>query len=349
MANKLKVVRHGVILESTSLSFENKAVLNPGVFQDGETVHLFYRAIDQDGKSCIGYAKLKGPMTVVARAQEPVITREYDYESAGVEDPRVVKIDGTFYLTYAVHDGKNARTAYAASKDLKTFEKKGIISAELTYHEAAEIFQDSHLKDAYYFFASYYEKGEGADELVWHKDLILFPKKIGGRFVMLHRVLPDIQIVFFNDFQELTPDFWRAHLRNLAGEVILENKHWFESRNIGGGTPPIETKDGWLMIFHTVEETNKGRIYHASAALLDLQNPLKVKGRLHEPLFSPTEDWEKKGETSNVVFPTGTALFGDDLYIYYGAADDRIAVASVNLDALLKEIQNPAHGHGHHD
>lgn len=343
----LTVEKRGVVLEPTSFDFERRAVLNPGCFQDGEFVHMFYRAVDQENKSCVGYAKLKGPTEVVARAKKPVLVREYDYESAGVEDPRIVKIGDLFYMTYVAHDGKNARTAYAISKNLNTFEKKGIISAEITYHEAAEIFQDSHLKDAYYFFASYYEKGEGKDELVWHKDLIPFPRKIDNQFVLLHRVLPDIQIVFFNDFKELTPDFWRAHLRNLAGEVILENKHWFESRNIGGGCPPVETKDGWLIIFHTVEETNKGRVYHASAALLDLSDPRKVKSRLHEPLFSPTEEYERKGEVSNVVFPSGTALFGDDLCIYYGAADDRVAVASVSMKSLLEEIQNPARGHFH--
>ena len=128
--------------------------------------------------------------------------------------------------------------------------------------------------------------------------------------------------------------------------MVLENKYWFESRNIGGGAPPIYTKDGWLIIFHTVEELNKARIYHASAALLDKRNPFKVIGRLSMPLFSPEESWEKErfegleGLVNSVVFPTGTAVFGKDLYIYYGASDSKIAVAKVNLNELLKKLKN---------
>ena len=92
------------------------------------------------------------------------------------------------------------------------------------------------------------------------------------------------------------------------------------------------------MIFHYVEDSNKGKIYHASAALLDKRDPRKVIGRLKEHLFSPTEDYEKFGDVNNVVFPTGTAIFGDRLYIYYGAADKRIAAVSVNLHKLLHEL-----------
>ena len=95
------------------------------------------------------------------------------------------------------------------------------------------------------------------------------------------------------------------------------------------------------MIYHAVDDMNQGRTYRAGAALLDKKDPTKVIGHLHEPLFSPEEKWEKKGVVGNVVFPTGTALFGKRLYIYYGAADKYIAVASVNLrelvDTLIKE------------
>ncbi len=349
MDHKLKIEKLGVMLEPTVNAFESTAVLNPGCYQDGEYVHVFYRAIDEEKKSSVGYAKLKGPTTVVERWQEPIITREYDYESAGVEDPRVVKIGGTFYLTYVAHDGKNARTAYATSSDLKSFEKKAIISAEITYHEASKIFEESHLKDAYYLFASYYEKNAGPDVMVWHKDLILFPAKINGKFALLHRVLPDIQVTLFENFEDLTTDFWRNEFRNLAQNVVLENKHWFETRNIGGGAPPVETKDGWLVIFHAVEETNQRRVYHAAAALLDKEDPRRVIGKLHRPLFSPTEEWEKQGFVSNVVFPSATAVFDGNLYIYYGAADTRIAVASVNLEALLAEIKSPGKDFSHEE
>jgi len=340
----LEIKKLGVLLEPTELAFEHQSVLNPGIFQDGENIHVYYRAISEQGESAIGYARLNGPTTVVERWRKPIMDRYYDYESKGIEDPRVVQIDGVLYMTYVAHDGKNAISCLATSRDPRSFDKKGVISPRITYHDAAEYLHESRLKDSYSFFEAYYEEGAGKDVLLWHKDAVLFAGKIGDQFAMLHRVLPDVQVVFFDNFKDLNNEFWEKQLKNLADSVVLENKHWFETRCIGSGAPPIKTDAGWLMIYHAVEETNKKRVYHAGAALLDLNDPRKVIGKLHEPLFSPVEDWEQSGYVSNVVFPTGTAIFDEDLYIYYGAADKRIAVASVNLKDLLAELN---HGHGH--
>ncbi len=345
----VQVKKLGVILEPTDNLFERSAVLNPGIWQEGNTIQMFYRALDQDHCSTIGYARLDGPTNVVVRWDKPILLGEYAYETRGMEDPRIVKIGDTFYLFYVAHDGKNAQSAYATSADLRTFSKKGIISPPVSYREFDELNNELQLKDAYSFFASYYQEEAGIDVLIWHKDVFPFPRKIGGRYALLHRILPDIQIAFFDSFDQLgTRDFWLEYLKELPKHVVLENKHWFETRNIGGGCPPIETAEGWLIIFHAVEEKNQGRIYHACAALLDKENPLKVIGRLHEPLFSPTEEWEQQGFVSNVVFPTGTALLGDTLYIYYGAADKRIAVASLSLSELLAEMKDPRKGHNNH-
>ena len=114
------------------------------------------------------------------------------------------------------------------------------------------------------------------------------------------------------------------------------NKH--ESKYVGGGCPPIETEHGWLLIYHGVEETDTCLIYSACAALLNIDDPSKEIARLPYPLFSPEHDWELNGKVNNVVFPTGTALFGDTLYIYYGAADEQIACASLSLSALINEL-----------
>jgi len=345
--NGINVEKLGVILKPIDNLFERKAVLNPGIYQEGEFVHIFYRAIGENNNSTIGYAKLKGPTEVVERKEVPIISQTYDYEKKGVEDPRITKLGKIFYLTYVAHDGKNALTAYATSYDLKTWKKRGIISPLITYNAATSLFKKEKLKDRYLMFETFYEELSGKDVLLWFKDVFLFPKKIKGKFAMLIRILPDIQIVFFKRFKELKErSFWKNYLKQLSSHVVLENKYWFESRNIGGGAPPIYTKDGWLIIFHTVEELNKARIYHASAALLDKRNPFKVIGRLSMPLFSPEESWEKErfegleGLVNSVVFPTGTAVFGKDLYIYYGASDSKIAVAKVNLNELLKKLKN---------
>jgi len=338
--NGLNIKKLGPVLEPTERDFEKKAVLNPACYQDGQFVHMFYRAIDENNESTIGYAKLKGPTRIIERMKKPLISKDFPFESKGLEDPRIVKLEDTFYLTYVAHDGKNALTAYATSKNLKSFRKKGLISPLILYDKAGKFFREQKLKDRYSMFQAYYEELAGEDIKIWFKDVFLFPKKFHNNYAMLIRVLPDIQLICFKDFKQLKKKtFWENYLKNISHYVILENKYWFESRNIGGGGPPIYTKEGWLIIFHTVEELNKARVYHASAALLDINNPLKVIGRLEEPLFSPDEDWEKEGFVDNVVFPTGNAVFGKYLYMYYGAADKKIAVARVNLEQLLKRLK----------
>ena len=119
---------------------------------------------------------------------------------------------------------------------------------------------------------------------------------------------------------------------------MLSPKYDHEVSYIGGGCPPIETENGWLLIYHAVHDTIEGYVYSACAALLDLENPQKEIARLPYPLFKPEQAWELKGEVNNVCFPTGTTLVEDTLYIYYGAADELIAYASVSLSALLKEL-----------
>jgi predicted GH43/DUF377 family glycosyl hydrolase len=155
----------------------------------------------------------------------------------------------------------------------------------------------------------------------------------------MHRIKPDVQIVVgINEIEELTPDFWKNYFLNFKDFTVLVPKFEHEVSYIGGGCPPIETEFGWLLIYHGVHDSLKGFVYSACAALLDLENPQKEIARLPYPLFKPEFSWELKGEVNNVCFPTGTALFDDTLYIYYGAADERIAVVSVSLSGLLKEL-----------
>ncbi|MCK4336263.1 MAG: pesticidal protein Cry7Aa [Candidatus Aenigmarchaeota archaeon] len=334
----VKIKKEGVLLEPTNLEFENYAVMNPTCIKIGNNVHMFYRAVKKGNYSSIGYCRLEGPLKVVERKREPFMVPEFNYENHGMEDPRIVFLDGIYYMFYTAFDGKNSLVAYATSKDLKTFEKKGAITPTITYDEAEGFFPELKLKDRYFFFESYYKCEFGKDVLLWEKDAFIFPKKIKGKFALIHRILPEIQVIYFNDFRELTNEFWKNYLKHLGDYVVLSSKYWYESRNIGGGCPPIETDKGWLMIYHGVEDTNKGTIYHAGAALLDKKNPCKVIGHLKNPLFSPEKKWEKEGNVKNVVFPSGAAIFGDKLYIYYGAADRRIGAASLDLNELLEEL-----------
>ena len=328
----------GIILEKTSLEFENRGVLNPACIQIDDLTYIFYRATNYNEISSIGYCQLKDNK-VVKRLKEPVLFPEYDYEKKGVEDPRITFLDGTYYLFYTAHDGKNALIAYATSKDLIHFTKHGLISPKISYDKAEDIFRDSKVRERYTMFEMFYKERGGKNILLFEKDASLFPKKINNKFAILHRVLPGIQILYFNNFSDLTENHWRDYLKNLGDFIVLDPLFWFENRNVGGGCPPIKTKDGWLIIYHAVEDTPFGKIYNASAAILDLKNPLKVLGRLKEPLFSPKAPWEKSGVTNNVVFPTGAVVRDKRLYIYYGAADNTIGAKSLFLSELLDELK----------
>ena len=336
----IKVRKEGILLNKTNHSFENEGVLNPAAMQVGNTVHLFYRAVHKGNYSTVGYCLLDGPMNVIMRDTLPLISGESPFESKGVEDPRTVYIDGTYYLTYTAYDGVNALGALITSKDLKTFERKGIIVPLITYHQLSQFARENgKIPDEYFHFHPKVEPHDPREpEYVWNKDLILFPRKINGQFAIMHRIKPDIQIEFIDEIENLTPAFWEDHCRNLSDHIMMRPEMPHEASYIGGGCPPIETQEGWLIIYHGVLTTGTGNEYTACAALFELDNPQKEISRLPYPLFKPEHEWERVGEVNNVCFPTGTSLFDDTLYIYYGAADERIATASLSLSGLIKEL-----------
>ena len=340
------VTKHGVILEKTTNSFENEGVFNPAAIREGQFVHLFYRAVREGNFSSIGYCKLNGPLEVVERRSTPIFSPENSEEFKGTEDPRITKIDNVYYLTYSAYDGVNVFGAYATSKDLQNFERQGIITPQFTYQKYAELMRCNleKISDKHFLFYDLFDKFNLTNVMktelyVWDKNLVFFPKKIDGKFAFLHRLYPSIQIVFFKDPAELNGAFWENYIYNLKDYIVLTPSYHYERSHIGAGCPPIETAEGWLLIYHAAQSTEDGLIYHAAAALLDLEDPRKVIAHLKKPLFEPTLPWEKNGVVGNVVFPSGTALFDDDLFIYYGAADSRTAVASVKLSALLEELK----------
>nr|MBP8244612.1 hypothetical protein [Chitinophagaceae bacterium] len=110
------VIKNGVLLEKTCLVFENEGVLNPAVIRENDIIHLFYRAVSKGNYSSVGYCRLSGPLTVAERSDSPLLFPQFDYESKGMEDPRIVKIDDLYYLSYTAYDGINALGALAVSK-----------------------------------------------------------------------------------------------------------------------------------------------------------------------------------------------------------------------------------------
>ncbi len=340
----LTVKKEGILLEKTRRGFENEAVFNPAAVRVDDDVHLFYRAVREGNYSSVGHCKLEGPLKVVERKKKPILFPERKYEAQGIEDPRITKIEDTYYLTYSAYDRVNVLGAVATTTNLKTFKKLKIITPKFTYREYKHFIECCNgISEKYlYHYKIFKEHGLGRELsrklYVWDKNLMFFPKKINGKFALLHRIHPGIQIVFFDDFRELTNDFWEDYMMNLENHIVMDPKLAHESSHIGGGCPPIETKEGWVIIYHAAEDTPHGFIYHASAALLDLKNPKKELARLPHPLISPTYKWEKEGIVNNIIFPSGAVVFDNKLYIYYGAADMRVAVASVNMDELIKAL-----------
>ncbi len=332
------VKKEGIILYHTDLDFENDGVLNPAVYQEGETVHLFYRAVRKGNFSTVGYAKLNGPLEVVDRLAKPLIGPSSAIDQQGVEDARIVKIDGTFYMSYTSYDGLNALGSYATSTDLKTFEKHGIIVPQLDYKTFCSLTAEIANLDERYATYNCEKEGEERHGFISDKNLIFFPRLINGKFTFLHRIRPDIQLAAVENLSELTAEYWAEYVKNLDENILLTSKYDHESSYIGGGCPPIETPEGWLIIYHGVRKSEEGYVYSACAALLDLENPEQEIARLPYPLFTPDQKWELTGYVNNVVFPTGTARFDERLFIYYGAADKRIAAVSLNFDELISAL-----------
>lgn len=325
----IKIKREGVLLESTDLYFENGGVLNPAVYQEGQSVHLLYRCMQNGGVSMLGYCRLDGPLAIAYRADTPFMVPEFSFEAYAMEDPRIVKIEDQWYLTYTAFDGVHALGALAISDDMMSFVKKGTVFPKLSYAQFYALAGRENINEKYFGYQ---------ETFLWNKNMMLFPRRIHGKLCLIHRIRPGIFIAEFDELSVLNDDFWTDYFKNLHKHILLEPLYGFEAFCIGGGCPPIETKEGWLLIYHGIEAGSDGYVYHACAALLDLDNPRKVIGRLPYALFSPTEHWEKYGASKNVVFPTGTARFNDRLYIYYGGADSCIATASINFDELLQEL-----------
>ncbi|MGM9764209.1 MAG: glycosidase, partial [Candidatus Cryptobacteroides sp.] len=172
------------------------------------------------------------------------------------------------------------------------------------------------------------------------RDVILFPEKVGGKFVLLHRPkeyigaeycgveFPSIWMKFSDDLLE-----WE----NKPSHLLVTGRKGTWEEKIGGSTPPLLTDRGWLMIYHGVSDGGLSR-YCAGALLLDRDNPLKVIARTPEPILEPDMPYENEGFYTGCVFPTGNAVVDGTLYVYYGCADKNIGVATCRLDDLLDHL-----------
>ena len=238
--------------------------------------------------------------------EKPVFTGTPTEGQDGVEDSRITKIKGKYLLTYvAVSLNEGVSTSLAVSRDLVHWKRKGIIFREQ------------------------------------NKDVVIFPEKIKGKYVALHR--PE------GFFSFSKPSIWISYSPDLVywgreKSIIQPRPNSWEQERIGSGAPPIKTNKGWLEIYHGVRQKGHKKIYSAGAILLDLKNPEKILARspINKPLFAPTEKHEKKGFISNVVFPTGAImdLNKKDLLVYLGGADSVISVKKLRLKDILNHMEH---------
>lgn len=177
----IEVKKEGILLEKTQLEFENEGVLNPAVIRQGDNVHIFYRAVQTGNHSSIGYCKLDGPLTISERWIKPIIHPGFDFESHGVEDPRIVKIDDLYYLTYTGYDGVNARGALAVSKDLVNFNKLGILVPAISCAEFVSIAQSAGKVNEHYYLNPKFNLQVVDPEnklILWDKNVVFFPGEL---------------------------------------------------------------------------------------------------------------------------------------------------------------------------
>jgi len=332
-------MKRKILLEPTKNEWESMAVLNPTAIKEKDLIHLFYRAVKSPNFSTLGYAVMKNGKLI--RFNKPLLKPELDYEKQGVEDPRIVKIKNIYYLLYTAWDGKNARIALAVSKDMKNWKKKGIVSPNISLKEAVKITKSKRYKELWK-----YEIGKRQENLiVFDKDAVLFPEKTNGKFVMLHRLVSDIQIVYFRNFKQLqSRKFWLNYIKNIEKHIVMKPKFEWEKSKIGAGATPIKTEKGWLLLYHGVRYHGNSdkRTYYAAVALLDIINPKKEIARMKNPLFEPEHKWEKSGVVSNVVFPEGAIQEKDNLNVFYGCADSRIGLAKFNFRSLIDNLAEAA-------
>jgi len=262
---------------------------------------MHYRAQGLDWISRIGYAVSEDGIHW-NRMRDPIFVPQDARDARGIEDPRVTQLGNTFYMTYTAYGSEfygQGEPTHLGGGVIPMFAKSENL---ITWERLGPLVV-------------------GED----NKDHILFPRQINGRYALLHRRSPNIWLAESEDLK-VWPEEW---MRPLFGPRA---ENGWDSLKVGGGGVPIETEFGWLIIYHAYDSTHT---YRLGTCLLDLENPAVVIHRPGDFIFEPVELWEIKGDVPNVVFSSANLVVGNLLYVYYGAADHLIALATVDLKEIL--------------
>ena len=314
-----------ILKPRTELAWEAKSVFNAAaIFLDGR-VHLLYRTTSDDDVSYLGYASGEDGFQFDIRPTRPAYSPREAFEgvcqphphllssspyasggiAGGCEDPRLTIIDDRIFLTYVAYNGCDPPRLALSS-----------------------IARSDFLEQTWKWRRPFLISRTGIAD----KNPALFSEKVGGRYVLLHRVFPDMLVDFLDDLDFDGNSPW------LQGAYRIPSRPgYWDSRKCGAGPPPIKTESGWLLIYHGVDDSDEGR-YKMGAMLLKLDDPTRVLARFDNPILEPEAEYENVGWKSGVIYPCGAVLLGDRLVVYYGGADRWLCAASVSLKKLLDAL-----------
>jgi predicted GH43/DUF377 family glycosyl hydrolase len=247
-------------------SWESQATFNPGAIYEEGRVHLVYRAMSQDNTSVFGYASTANGTHITERLPVPIYLPRNNFEmkqvaggNSGCEDPRLTRIGENLYMCYTAFNGKDPPRVALTSIKMTDF-----LLNDWNWAEPVLISPPD----------------------VTDKDAAIFPRKIKGKYVILHRLGESIWIDFVDNF-DFNGNRW------IYGEVLMTPPQMLgESKKIGIAGPPIETPYGWLLFYHGISAEES--YYNIRAALLRLDDPLHVIGRTYVPILEPETDYEMR-------------------------------------------------------
>jgi len=278
-------------------SIHNSAIVKRG---DGDWAGVFrVDEISMDftlhtGFSADGIAWEIDPEPLAMESDDPdVVMTPHSY------DPRLTRIEHTYYLTWCNADAQGPKIGLATTEDFRTFTQ-----------------WENPLPPA-------------------NRNCVLFPRTIDGEFAIYHRPSDRGHTPFGDIFYATSPDLvhWGRH------RFVFGPADGWQSLKVGPGPHPIETDEGWLLLYHGVWLSCNGFLYSVGGALLDLEEPWRVLRRTKDYLLAPTEPYERVGDVPNVCFPSAAVVEGDDLRLYYGCADTCISIAEAKLSDVVAFVK----------
>ncbi|MDR3284448.1 MAG: glycosidase [Treponema sp.] len=305
-------------------------VFNPAVIIDQGVFYMIERAAGglRPFHCFFGLLKSADGVHFTHVKDTPVFTpADLGFPFGSIQDPRVVKIDGMFYLNYALRPSSYgyAPTGMGKPEEI-SYTYPGEHGNPESFMTRSGILQSADLIN--WKQVCYTTQADIND-----RDNILFPEKIDGKFVMLRRPEEWIGPKYGTD----KAGIWITSSEDLLSwsdpRLVAVSEQDWEYKKVGGSAPPIKTDKGWLTLYHGVDADN---VYRCGVMMLDLADPSKVIGRAKSCILEPQEYYEKFGlYIPNVVFPTGAVVKDTMVYIYYGVTDTAICLATVPLNSLI--------------